>query len=88
MRDLAHLDVKGRISLALQDFIHLFGLDADNFISLPISRQDIASYAGTTYETVFKFLTELSQAGILSFSGKSIRLNKPEALYDFIKIRT
>jgi CRP/FNR family transcriptional regulator len=88
MRDLAHLDVKGRISLALQEFIHLFGLDADNFISLPISRQDIASYAGTTYETVFKFLTELSQAGILSTSGKSIRLNKPEALHDFIKIQT
>jgi CRP-like cAMP-binding protein len=88
MRDLAHLDVKGRISLALQDLVNLFGLDSDNFISVSISRQDIASYAGTTYETVFKFLTELSQAGILSTSGKSIRIGKPEALYDFIKVQT
>lgn len=87
MRDLAHLDVKGRIALTLQELVNLFGLDADNFISLAISRQDIASYAGTTYETVFKFLTELSQTGILTTSGKSLRINKPDALGDFIKMQ-
>lgn len=88
MRDLAHRDVKGRIALALQEFITLFGLDADNYITLPLNRQDIASYAGTTYETVFKFLTELTRAEILSTSGKNIQVNQPEGLRTFIKVQT
>lgn len=84
MRDLAHMDVKGRIVLALFELADVFGIGEENFIALPITRQDIASYAGTTYETVFKFFTELTNKRILTTSGKSIKINKPKALEAFL----
>lgn len=86
MRDLAHRDVKGRIAQALQEFISLFGLTDENKVPIPISRQDIASYAGTTYETVFRFLAELNQAGILTTSGKEIQVLQPEGLQPYIRV--
>ena len=80
MRDLAHMEVKGRIAGALLEIAGFFGLDKNKFIAVPITRQDIASYAGTTYETVFKFFTELVRAKIISTSGKSIRIHEPGQL--------
>ena len=84
MRDLVHMDVQARVSLALLEIAALFGTDKENFINVPILRQDIASYAGTTYETVFKLLTTFSSKNIISTSGKSIRINDPAALKDLI----
>ncbi|RYY90317.1 MAG: Crp/Fnr family transcriptional regulator [Chitinophagaceae bacterium] len=74
MRDLAHRDVKGRIALALLAMEDFFGTNDTAHIALPLSRQDIASYAGSTYETVFKFFNELLTKGILASSGKSLRI--------------
>lgn len=84
MRDLAHMEVKGRIADALFELNRQFGEDKEGNLNVLITRQDIASYAGTTYETVFKFFTELSNAGIISTSGKSIRIHDPERLKQFI----
>ncbi len=84
MRDLAHMDVRGRIAGALLEIASFFGVDKDKFISVVITRQDIASYSGTTYETVFKFFTDLTQKKIITTSGKSIRINQPELLKRFI----
>jgi CRP/FNR family transcriptional regulator len=84
MRDLAHMDVKGRIVLALFEIADVFGIGEENFIALPITRQDIASHAGTTYETVFKFFTELSHKHILATSGKNIKIIDRKALEEFL----
>ena len=84
MRDLAHMEVKGRLASALLEIAAFFGLNKDKFIAVAITRQDIASYAGTTYETVFKFFTELTQDKIISTSGKSIRIHQPDKLKRFI----
>lgn len=84
MRDLAHMEVKGRIAFALLEIRETFGVDKEKYISIPILRQDIASYAGTTYETVFRFFTELTRKKILATHGKQIRINNPEALRKMI----
>lgn len=84
MRDLVHMDVKGRIALALLEITAAFGIDGEGFIALPISRQDIASYAGTTYETIFKFFNGLVAQNIIATSGKQIRINDATALQAFI----
>jgi CRP-like cAMP-binding protein len=84
MRNLAHMEVKGRIADALLEISKISGLTKDKFIALTVSRQDIASYAGTTYETVFKFLTELSQTKIISTAGKNIKINSTEKLKQYI----
>jgi CRP/FNR family transcriptional regulator len=84
LRDLAHREVKGRIALALFEIVDVFGTDENQYTSIPLSRQDIAAYAGTTYETVFKFFTELTQRHILSTTGKSLKINDHKALEAFI----
>lgn len=80
MRDLTHMEVKWRIAGALLDIARIFGEDKDHFLGVTLTRHDIAAYAGTTYETVFKFFTELIAAKIISTSGKSIRILEPNLL--------
>lgn len=80
MRDLTHMEVKGRIAGALLDIERIFGTNVAGFLGLTLTRQDIAAYAGTTYETVFKFFTELTATGVITTSGKDIRINQPERL--------
>ena len=70
MRNLALMEVKGRVAEALLELLAVFGTNKSRYISVPVTRQDIAAYAGTTYETVFKFLKMLSTAKIISASGK------------------
>lgn len=74
MRNLVHMPVKARIA---QSMIHLqqqFGTDGDGFVRIELSRQDLASFAGASYETVFKVIQELSGHKILTTEGKRIRI--------------
>ncbi len=80
MRDLIHLDVKGRIAGALLELEETFGTNEEGFLALTLTRQDIAAFAGTTYETVFKYFTELTAAGIITTVGKDIKINQPGRL--------
>lgn len=80
MRDMTHMEVKGRIASALLDILSAFGRLADGSLALKLTRQDIAAYAGTTYETVFKFFTEWTSAGVIATSGKDIQILTPERL--------
>ena len=80
MRNLAHMSVKGRVAQALLTLRDRFGLTSEGFIDIVLSRQDLASFAGTTYETVFRILNELTQDNILTISGKNILITDPEKL--------
>jgi len=80
MSDLAHRDVKGRIADTLLRLRELFGENDEGFISVPVSRQDIAAYAGTTYETVFKIFTEWTAHAYISTEGKHIRIQNRDGL--------
>jgi CRP/FNR family transcriptional regulator len=88
MHDLALMEVKGRVALALLEIANLFGTDSEQYISIPISRQDIASYAGTTYETVFKLFTNLVAEGIITSAGKRIKINDTIALQKLVNAPT
>lgn len=74
MRNLAHMSTKGRIAYALASLLEKFGTDADGFLNIVLSRQDLASYTGTTYETLFKMMNEFSAEQILQFSEKKIKV--------------
>ena len=80
MRELTHMDVKGRIAGALLELAETFGVNEKGFLALVLTRQDIAAFAGTTYETVFKYFTELTTAGVITTVGKDIKINQPEKL--------
>jgi CRP/FNR family transcriptional regulator len=57
-----------------------FGLTKEGFIDIVLSRQDLASYTGTTYETVFRIINELVQEGAIAVSGKSIKITNQQML--------
>jgi len=72
MRNLAHMPVKGRVAYSLLNLKAKFGVTKEGYINISLSRQDLASFAGTTYETTFRVLSELSNEGLISFEGKEI----------------
>lgn len=80
MRDLAHMPVKGRVAGALIKLQKQFGTTTDGFININLSRQDLASFAGATYETVFRVINELVQEQSIRLSGKSIAIVNADAL--------
>lgn len=72
MRNLAHMQVKGRVAGALLAIEDKFGKDQAGFISFAITRQDIAAYTGAAYETVYKLLMEFTESGYIKTDGRRI----------------
>lgn len=85
MRNLAHMQVKGRIAQALLALQGKFGLTPEGAIDVALSRQDLAFFAGTTYETVFRIINELAQDHILVLDGKNIAIANVERLMELTK---
>jgi len=72
MRNLAHMSVKGRIAYALTRLKDRFGLSPDKVLNISLTRQDFASYVGTTYETAFRVMSEMARDKVISFVEKDI----------------
>lgn len=75
IHDLAVQPVKSRVIEALFAIRDVFGTDDNGFIRLPITRLDIASYAGTTYEAVFRLMSEWTREDWITCAGKKYRIN-------------
>lgn len=82
MRNLAHMPVKGRVAQAIINLHKKFGIDEEGFIRIVLSRQDLASFAGTTYETVFRILSEFTSDAVIARKGKAI------SVLDFAKLKS
>lgn len=80
MRNLAHMPVKGRIAQALLTLEEKFGTTEDGSINIILSRQDLASFAGTTYETAFRMLNELLEEGAIIATGKRLSISNKALL--------
>ena len=85
MRNLAHMSVKGRISNALLFLRQKFGISREGSIHLALSRQDLASYTGTTYETLFRVMNELAEEKAIKLDGKSIFILNEDVLINYTK---
>jgi CRP/FNR family transcriptional regulator len=87
MRNMVHMDVKSRIADTILKIAEVFGCDEDGAIKGTLTRQDLASYAGTTYETIFKVMNEFTGDHIIELSGKTILIKDREKLSSIIKQR-
>jgi CRP-like cAMP-binding protein len=85
MRNLAHMQVKGRVSQALLSLKEKFGLTPEGFINIILSRQDLASLVGATYETVFRMINELAQERLILLEGKQIAIADDGKLLEYTK---
>jgi CRP/FNR family transcriptional regulator len=86
MRNLAHMPVKGRIAQALLSLQQTFGDDFDETINEKISRQDLASYVGTTYETLFRMMNEMQEEGVISLAEKKLLIVDQQKLVECLEI--
>jgi CRP-like cAMP-binding protein len=84
MGNLAHMEVKGRVAETLLMLKREFGQNSEGFINITLTKQDLASYAGTTYETFFRMINELEKEKIVRFSGKDIAILKEPKLQELI----
>lgn len=82
MRNLVHMPVKNRIAQALITLQEKFGTKEDSTIDIELSRQDFASFVGTTYETVFRMLNELVEDKLLTVDGKRITITDKQKLLE------
>ncbi|KQM72677.1 transcriptional regulator [Pedobacter sp. Leaf216] len=82
MRNLALMSVKGRLAVAILGLRDQFGLDADGFLNLALSRQDLAAFTGATYETVFRTMNELLAEKLIIVNGKQIGILNEVGLID------
>ncbi|WP_230150013.1 Crp/Fnr family transcriptional regulator [Pedobacter sp. Bi27] len=82
MRNLALMSVKGRLAVAILGLRDQFGLDAEGFLNLALSRQDLAAFTGATYETVFRTMNELLAEKSIIVKGKQIGILNEAGLTD------
>ncbi len=87
MRNLAHMDVKGRIAETLLMLKDSFGQSDSGAVDITFSRQDMASYSGTTYETFFRVINDLVKEKMVSLNGKAITILDEEGLEQLIAHR-
>ena len=85
MRNLAHMQVKGRVAQALLSLEEKFGRSAEGHIGITLSRQDLASLVGATYETVFRIINELAQEELIELDAKNITITDAVKLNDYTK---
>lgn len=74
MRNLVHMPVKNRVAHILLQLQGKFGKNADGFIDISLSKQDLCSIAGAAYETVFRVVKELKDESIIDENGKFIKI--------------
>ncbi|KAA8482477.1 CRP/FNR family transcriptional regulator [Arcticibacter tournemirensis] len=84
MLDFVHMSVKARIAKSLIALRNQFGMSADNTINLELSRQDLASFSGASYETLFKVVNELTLNKIVELTGRRIKILDEAELLNII----
>ncbi|WP_349314389.1 Crp/Fnr family transcriptional regulator [Chitinophaga sp. MM2321] len=79
MRNLVHMDVKGRLANALLEISRSY-----HDKQFTINRQDLASFAGTTYETIYRIIQDFIQQRLIAVDGKAITILQEKKLQQLI----
>jgi CRP/FNR family transcriptional regulator len=82
MRTKNKMSAKEKVISAINMIIEAFGFDENDpeILGFTPSRKDIASIAGTTYETVIRVLSALEKSGCIVQEGKTLRILDSERL--------
>ena len=55
-------------------FERIFGVDSEGYISVTLTREEIANAIGTATESTIRLLSEFKKEGYIKLQGKRIRL--------------
>lgn len=84
IRTMAHLEVKGRVAETFLFLQSKFGITEEGFINVKLTKQEIASFVGTTYETISRITNELEKEKYIITKGKNTAIIKPQHLKNLI----
>jgi CRP-like cAMP-binding protein len=57
-----------------------FGVSADGNLNIILTREELANIVGTATESVIRLLSDFKSEGLISLSGKKIRLENIKKL--------
>ena len=72
--NMAQKNVRERLAESLLFFERIFGIDGEGYISVTLTREEIANAIGTATESTIRLLSEFKKEGYISLSGKRIRI--------------
>ena len=80
--NMSQKTVKQRIAEAFLYLKTNYGEDKDGFLSLTLSREDIANVVGTATESCIRIISEFKKKGLLKSSGKRLGIADEKKLKD------
>ncbi len=83
--NMAQKTVKQRIAETVMYLEESFGVDEEGYISMTLTREDIASVVGTAKEACIRTLSSFKKEGWISSDGKRIRIEDEKALYRLVE---
>ena len=78
--NMAQKSVRQRLAEALISIHENFGTNADGTLSVLLSREDFANIVGTATESAIRVLSQFKKGGLISTSGKYIKIDDLEGL--------
>ncbi len=72
--NLAQKTVKERLADSLLFFLKTFGTDADGFLNIKLSREEIANSIGTATESSIRILSQFKKENLIEVKGKRIKI--------------
>lgn len=90
MKSIIHNDVLVRIGIIIVMLIDAYGYDdvLPKKLNFTLPRSDMASFAGTTYESVIRNLAKLEEMKLIKLDNKSIHVLKEKELRKLITLST
>lgn len=77
---MAQKSVKERLADILLQLHHMFGSDAEGFIDVKLTREEIANAIGTATESAIRLLSNFQKDGLLDLQGRKIKILNIEGL--------
>lgn len=78
--NMAQKNVRERLAESLLFFEKIFGVDNEGFISVTLTREEIANAVGTATESTIRLLSEFKKEGHIALKGKRIKLENKTKL--------
>ncbi len=72
--DLAQKTVKERLAEILIKLCEGFGIDDNNFLQIPLTREDLAGMVGTATESLIRQLADLKKDDFIELKGRKIKI--------------
>lgn len=83
--NISQKTVKQRMAEAFLYLKNNFGEDADGFLSLTLSREDISNVVGTATESAIRIISEFKKNGLIHTSGKKIGIKDERKLLEMVE---